>query len=95
MALNTVSVRVTSPNQTRIGSVSYEKEVNVKVDSQKDYAVKSVNYGVDRIRNLKDVYAFTPVDGDVLVFNAVTGKYVSKKLTSSQIDITNIDAGLF
>lgn len=95
MSLNTVSVKVTSPNQARIGSVSYDKAINVKVDSQKDYAVKTVNYGIDAIRNLKDVYAFSPVDGDVLVFNAITGKYVSKKITSSQIDITNIDAGTF
>lgn len=95
MSLNTVSVRVTSPNQTRVGSVSYDKAINVKVDTQKDYNVKNVSYGIDHIRNLKDVYAFSPVEGDVLVFNALTGKYVSKKISSSQIDITNIDGGLF
>lgn len=95
MSLNTVSVKVTSPNQARIGSVSYDNIINVKVDSQKDYNVKRFGVGVDYLRQLKDVYSFNPVEGDVLVFNAITGKYVSKKITSSQIDITNIDAGTF
>ena len=69
--------------------------INVKVDNQRDYSVKSINYGVKKISQLQDVYSFSPIDGDVLVFNAITGKYVAKRIDSSQIDINNIDGGLF
>jgi hypothetical protein len=95
MSIRTVSVKVNSQNPVRVGSVSYDNTVNVKLDPSQEYTVKKISYGVDRISKLQDVYAFTPVEGDVLVFNAITGKYVSKKIDSSIIDITNIDAGTF
>lgn len=69
--------------------------VSVKVNGNQDYSVKSINYGVKKISQLQDVYSFSPIDGDVLVFNAITGKYVAKRIDSSQIDINNIDGGLF
>ena len=95
MSLRTVSVRVNDQNPARVGHVSYDNTVNVKVDAAKDFAVKSASFAITRLRDLQDVYALTPVDGDTLVFNAITGKYVSKKIDSSQINITNIDAGPF
>lgn len=95
MSLRTLSVKLNDQNPARVGSVSYDNTINVKVDAQKDYKVKSANYTTLRLSNLDDVYAFSPIDGDVLVFNAIIGKYVSKKISSSEIDITNIDAGIF
>lgn len=94
MSIRAVSVKV-NQNPARVGSVSYDNSINVKVDSQQDYSVKSVSYGIQRIRNLQDVVAFSPNDGDVLIFNAVTGKYISKKIDSTQMEILNIDAGTF
>lgn len=95
MSVRAVSVKVNSQNPVRIGSVSYDNTVNVKLDPSQDYTVKKISYGADRISKLQDVYAFSPVEGDVLVFNAVTGKYISKRIDSSQMDINNIDAGTF
>lgn len=95
MSLRTVSVRVNDQNPARVGHVSYDNTVNVKVDAAKDYKVKSASFAVNKLVNLQDVYAISPIDGDTLVFNSVTGKYVSKKIDSSQINITNIDAGTF
>ena len=95
MSIRAVSVKVNGNNPARVGNVTYDNTINVKVDSQQDYSVKSINYGVKKISQLQDVYSFSPIDGNVLVFNAVTGKYVSKRIDSSQIDINNIDGGLF
>lgn len=95
MSIRAVSVKVNGQNPTRVGNVTYDNSINVKVDSQQDYTVKNVGYGAKRISQLEDVYSFSPIDGNVLVFNAVTGKYVSKRIDSSQIDINNIDGGLF
>lgn len=95
MSIRAVSVKVNSQNPVRVGNVTYDNTINVKVDNQQDYAVKNIGYGVRKITQLEDVYSFSPVDGNVLVFNAVTGKYVSKRIDSSQIDINNIDGGLF
>lgn len=95
MSLRNVSVKVSGNNPSRVGNVTYDNVINVKVDSTQDYNVKKIQYGSTTLRNLNDVYAFNPVDSDVLVFNAITGKYVSRQLDSSIIDITNIDAGTF
>lgn len=95
MSIRAVSVKVNGNNPARVGNVTYDNTINVKVDNQQDYSVKSINYGVKKISQLQDVYSFSPIDGDVLVFNAITGKYVSKRIDSSQIDINNIDGGLF
>ena len=85
MSIRNVSVRVNTQSPKRIGNVTYDSNIAVKVDSNQEYAVKTTN-GITQIRNLQDVVAFVPHDGDVLVFNAVTGKYVSKQLDSSQIN---------
>ena len=95
MSIRAVSVKVNGNNPARVGNVTYDNTINVKVDNQQDYSVKSINYGVKKISQLQDVYSFSPIDGDVLVFNAITGKYVAKRIDSSQIDINNIDGGLF
>lgn len=95
MSIRAVSVKVNGNNPARVGNVTYDNTINVKVDNQQDYSVKSINYGVKKISQLQDVYSFSPIDGDVLIFNAITGKYVAKRIDSSQIDINNIDGGLF
>lgn len=95
MSIRAVSVKVNGQNPTRVGNVTYDNTINVKVDNQQDYTVKNVGYGAKRLSQLEDVYSFNPIDGNVLVFNAVTGKYVSKRIDSSQMDINNIDGGLF
>ena len=95
MSIRAVSVKVNGNNPARVGNVTYDNTINVKVDSQQDYSVKSINYGAKKISQLEDVYSFSPIEGNVLVFNAVTGKYVSKRIDSSSIDINNIDGGLF
>lgn len=95
MSLRNVSVKVVGNSPARIGNITYDNTINVKVDSNQDYIVKKVSHGIGSIGNLTDVYSLNPVDGNILVFNAITGKYVSKKVDSSILDITNIDAGTF
>jgi hypothetical protein len=95
MSLRAVSVRVTNPNPVRIGSVTYDSVVNVKVNNQQDYKVKSASLVTNKLSGLSDVSAQNPQDGDVLIYNAETKKYETDKIGSDQIDLTNIDAGLF
>jgi hypothetical protein len=95
MLLKAVSVRVNNPNPVRIGSVTYDNVINVKVNNQLDYKVKSASLVVNRLSNLSDVSAQNPNNGDVLIYNAETLKFETDKISSDQIDITNIDAGLF
>ena len=95
MSIRAVSVKVNGQNPVRVGNVTYDNTVNVKVDNQQDYVVKNVGYGAKRISQLEDVYSLNPTDGNGLVFNAVTGKYVSRSIDSSQATITNMDGGLF
>jgi hypothetical protein len=85
--INAVNVRVDSSQEYNA--------IKVKVDSSQDYTIKKIGYGTTQLRNLSDVLAFSPIDGDVLIFNALTGKYVSKKISSTEIELTNIDAGTF
>ena len=95
MSIRAVSVRVNDQNPARVGNVTLDNTINVKVDTSKEYKVKQASFNTNKLRSLQDVYAIAPIDGDTLVFNAITGKYVSKKISSSQIEITNIDAGTF
>lgn len=95
MSIRAVSVKVNGNNPVRVGNVTYDNVVNVKVDNQQDYVVKNTFPGARKISQLDDVYSFSPLDGNVLIFNAVTGKYVSKRISSSEMDINNIDGGLF
>jgi hypothetical protein len=95
MSLNTISVRVANPNPVRVGAVSYDNVINVKVNDQQDYKVKTANFSVNKLANLSDVYAQNPTDGDVLIYNSATQKYETDKITQDQINITNIDAGIF
>lgn len=95
MSLKAVSVKVTSPNPVRIGSVTYDNVINVKVNNQQDYRVKSASLVTNKLASLSDVSAQNPADGDVLIYNAETKKYETDKISSDQIDLTNIDAGIF
>lgn len=95
MSIRAVSVKVNGNSPVRVGNVTYDNVVNVKVDNQQDYVVKNTFSGARKISQLDDVYAFNALEGNVLIFNAVTGKYVSKRISSSEMDINNIDGGLF
>lgn len=95
MSLNTVSVRINGQNPTRVGSVSYGNLINVKVDNKQEHVVKSINLASGKLSELSDVSAQNPEDKDTLVYNASTLKYESRKIESSDINITNIDAGVF
>jgi hypothetical protein len=95
MSLRAVSVKINDISSARIRNISYDSNINVKVDTQQDYKVKSVGFGARRLKNLEDVSALSPQDEDVLIYNAVSEKYESKKISSDQIDLDNIDAGTF
>lgn len=95
MSLRAVSVKINDINSAKVRNISYDSNINVKVDSQQDYKVKGINYGTKRLKNLEDVVATNPQDEDVLIYNASTGFYESKKISSEEIDLNNIDAGTF
>lgn len=95
-SIRAISVKVNDINSARIRNISYDSNINVKVDSQQDYKVKSSGViGAKRIKNLDDVSALNPQDEDVLIYNAVSEKYESKKISSESIELNNIDAGIF
>lgn len=48
-----------------------------------------------RLDQLLDVTESNPQDGDVLVYNASTDKYVVQTLTLSSNNITDLDGGTF
>lgn len=97
MSIRAVSVKVNGNNPARIGDITYDNTINVKVDNQQDYLVKSANYGIKKLSQLDDVYSFNPIEGNMLIFNAATGKYVSKQIDLSEINVNidKIDGGLF
>lgn len=95
MSLRAVSVKINDSNSARVRNISYDSNINVKVDSQQEYSVKSVNHGAKRIKNLEDVSALNPQDDDVLIYNAARGVYESKPITLDEINFDNIDAGIF
>lgn len=95
MSLRAVSVKINDISSARIRNISYDSNINVKVDTQQDYKVKSIGFGTKRLKNLEDVSALNPQDEDVLIYNAISEKYESKKISSDQIDLDNIDAGTF
>lgn len=95
MSLRAVSVKINDINSARIRNISYDSNINVKVDSQQEYKVKSINYGAKRIKNLEDVSALNPQEYDVLMYNASSGLYESKQITLDDINFDNIDAGTF
>lgn len=92
---NAINVKVNNSNPARISSVNYDKVVNVKVNNQQEYTVKFANLVTNKLSGLTDVSAQNPNDGDVLIYNSETLKFETDKISSDQIDITNIDAGLF
>ena len=51
-----------------------------------------VNVSIDSIESLN---VATKTDGDVILYNAETGEYVSSPLRQAQVDITNINGGNF
>ena len=51
-----------------------------------------VNVSIDSIES---VNVSTKTDGDVLLYDAETGEYVSSPLRQAQVDITNINGGNF
>lgn len=95
MSLRAISVKINDINSARIRNISYDSNINVKVDSQQNYKVSGVNYGLRRLKSLEDVLATNPQNEDVLVYNAISGLYESKKLSSDLIELDNIDAGTF
>lgn len=95
-SIRAISVKVNDINSARIRNIAYDSNINVKVDSQQDYKVKSSGViGAKRLKNLEDVSALNPQDDDVLIYNAISGKYESKKINSESIELDIIDAGLF
>lgn len=95
MSLRAVSVKINDINSAKVRNISYDSNINVKVDSQQDYTVKSLSGGARRIKNLEDVIAPNPQNDDALIFNSSSGKYESKKITLDIIGFDNIDAGTF
>lgn len=95
MSFKAVSVKVNDQNSARVRSISYENNINVKVESQQDYYVKSAGKTSQYLRDLRDVSILTSVDKDSLIFNGATGKYESRPINASDVILTNIDAGTF
>jgi hypothetical protein len=44
--------------------------------------------------DIQDVDVSSPQDGDILIYNAASGKYETKT-SATLLELTNIDAGLF
>jgi hypothetical protein len=98
MSLRAVSVRINNQNSPKIRDISYDNNINVKVSTQQTYKVSSFKYeitGVKYLKDLLDVSALNPADKDSLIFNVLTGKFESKPITTTDIVITNLDAGTF
>ena len=51
-----------------------------------------VNVSIDDIQQIN---VSSRLNGDALIYNAVTGEYESTPLAQAQIDITNINGGQF
>ena len=47
------------------------------------------------ISDIQQINVSSRLDGDTLIYNAVTGEYESSPLSQVQIDITNINGGQF
>lgn len=95
MSLRSISVKVNNQNPTKINSVTFDNNINVKVSDQSDYKVKTVSFAPNMLSTLSDVSSVNPSDGDVIIYNSETKKYEVGRIQSSEIDITNIDAGNF
>lgn len=54
-----------------------------------------VSGGVERLDNLKDVYAVDETNGAVPVYDSTTDKYIVKKLDLSTDVIGDLDGGSF
>ena len=47
------------------------------------------------ITDIQNVNVATRQDGDTLIYNATTGNYESSPIQAAQIDVKNINGGLF
>lgn len=93
------SVKFDNPNNQKISSVSYDSSISVGFNNQKDYSVKSFKYqitGVQYLKHLLDVFVPETIEnGDFLIYDANLDKFVTKKISSGDIQLGNIDAGTF
>jgi hypothetical protein len=97
MSFASISVKVNSSNQTKVGSVEYKNNFTVKTGNQNQYTVKTVNLNStsNKLSGLSDVSAQNPQDGNTLVYDATRQLYVVKELTANNITLSAIDAGQF
>lgn len=97
MSFGAISVKINGQNQVKVGAVEYKNNFTVKTNSQNEYIVKTVNLNATsaKLSGLNDVSAQNPQDGNTLVYDANTQLYVVRELTSSDIEINNLDAGTF
>lgn len=86
----TIGRVVLDPNQKNIGKVS------VRTSNQTTIAAPNfepqINVSIDDIQS---VNVQTKTDGDVILYDAETGEYVSSPLREAQVDIKNINGGIF
>jgi hypothetical protein len=47
------------------------------------------------ISDIQQINVSSRLDGDTLIYNAVTGEYESTPISAAQVDITNINGGQF
>jgi hypothetical protein len=57
--------------------------------------LKSQQKTISTINELTDVVETTPESGQTLVYDATIDKYIVKKLTTSDLDLTSLDGGTF
>lgn len=95
---NSFSVRM-NKEETKIASFNYDSTTSVKFNNQKDYRVKSFKYeisGAQFLRDLLDVYLPPAVEnGSFLIYDLDLDKFITRTLTPGDINLGNIDAGIF
>lgn len=57
--------------------------------------LKSQQKTISTINELTDVVETAPESGQTLVYDATVDKYIVKKLTTADLDLTSLDGGTF
>lgn len=88
MPINTAGINATV-------TVKLSNNTIVGTSSKRPVTLKSTARTINNLRDLSDVNEGVPEDGEALVYDAASDKYVTRRIELGDVAIDNINGGTF
>ena len=72
--------------------MAINNSINVKVNPQNNYTVKSVRYGIQDLKQAADLSIAGAATGDVIMYNSTTNSFAVESVSNI---LPDLDAGFF